>query len=150
MKVHFELTDPSGEVVVAGSEVTRSADLSGWDNHSLVVRMLRVKQGLTPQLGQRLLMWVEVDFPDETIQRAARSFPQAVTTHVPGVTCADGRINAEVIDVVDALLQNGWIQPPEPDDIDGEERSDDKQRALNRRSALTLVPDPEAGRGGCG
>ncbi|WP_156994456.1 hypothetical protein [Pseudonocardia acaciae] len=62
MRILFEITGSDGSVIATGCDSTRTTDLSSWDNHSSVVRLLRAR-AVTPQLGQKLVMWVEAGPP---------------------------------------------------------------------------------------
>jgi hypothetical protein len=151
VRIHFELTSPDGSVIATGSGSTQSLDLASWDNHSLVMRQL-LARGAPTRLGQILTMWVEVDhpvpiFPDETIDRAAESFHQALGTHLDtvGAVCSRSRdwVDAPVPEVVEALLVHGWVPPADGDDEAEEtaepESAGEGPRAVEgRRGVLTL------------
>lgn len=151
MRVHFELTGPDGSVIATGSDSTQSVDLAGWDNHSSVVQLLHTR-AVAPRLGQKLTMWVEVDqpvpiFPDETIDRAAEAFHQALDTHLDtvGAVCSRSRdwVDAPVPEVVEALLLTGWVPPADWDSEDEEAAEPEsvgegRRAAAGRRGALTL------------
>uniref|UniRef100_UPI003F49B07C hypothetical protein n=1 Tax=Pseudonocardia sp. CA-138482 TaxID=3240023 RepID=UPI003F49B07C len=125
MRIHFVITGPGGSPIVAGGEPTETDDLSAWSNHSSVVRLLRAAR-VAPGRGQRLTMWIEDDrpialFPDETIDRAAEAFHDALGTHLDyaGASCSRGDdwVDAPVTAVVEALLLSGWVPPVERDDV---------------------------------
>jgi hypothetical protein len=149
MRIHFELTSPDGAVLAAGSDPTQTLDLSSWDNHSSVVRLLHAR-GAPTRLGQRLTMWVEADqpvpiFPDETIDRAAKAFHQAVGPYLDTVGSVRSRhrdwVDAPVTEVVEALLWDGWIPPPDGDNEDEDEDASEPEPAgadPGRRGVLTL------------
>lgn len=145
MRIHFEITAPGGAVIAAGSHTTHTAEVSSWSNLGEVKRLLRAA-GIAPGLGQRLAIWIERDlsgavFPDETIDRAARSFHDALGTHLddPAAAHSPARdwIDAPATAVVEALLHGGWVPPADYEDLDSV--SDDDQ--LN---ALGLTPWPAA------
>ncbi|MBO0808045.1 MAG: hypothetical protein J2P32_07050 [Actinobacteria bacterium] len=126
MRIHFEITAPGGAVIAAGSRATHTAEASSWSNLGEVKRLLRAA-GVTPGLGQRLAIWVERDvgravFPDETIDRAARAFHDALGTHLddPAAAHSPARdwIDAPATAVAEALLHGGWVPPVEHDDPD--------------------------------
>ena len=145
MRIHFEITAPGGAVLAAGSHATHTAEVSSWSNLGEVKRLLRAA-GVAPGLGQRLAIWVERDlsgavFPDETIDRAARAFHDALGTHLddPAATHSPGRdwIDAPVTAVVEALLHGGWVPSTEHDEPDSVPDHD-------WPDALDLAPWPAA------
>ena len=150
MRIHYELTSPDGSMIT-GSDSTQTVDLANWDSHSSVVRLLRTR-GVAPQLGQRLTMWVEGDqpvpiFPDETIDRAAEAFHQAVNPYLDAVGSVHSRgrdwVDAPIPEVVEALLIHGWV-PPADWDTEAEEAAEPesvregRRTAAGRRGVLTL------------
>lgn len=148
MRIHFELTGSDGSVLAAGRDATQTIDLASWDNHSAVVRLLHAR-GLPTRMGHRLAMWVELEqpvpiFPDETIDRAAEAFHQAVGPHLDtaGAACSRSRdwVDAPVVEVVEALLLHGWVPPLEDGgEADEPEWPGEGQRAVpGRRGVLTL------------
>lgn len=149
MRIHFEITAPGGAVIAAGSHATRTAEVSSWSNLGEVKRLLRAA-GITPGLGQRLAIWVERDlgravFPDETIDRAARAFHDALGTHLddPAAAHSPARdwIDAPATAVAEALLHGGWIPPADHDDPDSAP-DDDRPDALDLATHAAAVPTP--------
>jgi hypothetical protein len=58
MRIHYELTDPTGPVVASGAHPTQTAFLVSHANLGHVIRLLRANN-VVPRTGQKLTIWIE-------------------------------------------------------------------------------------------